>query len=911
MVFLHRLAKTFVGILTGLLGLSLLCTGFLLLLLWQPQWFIHEKSIRWASKHVLPSFGIELRFERIEPTFIKEDFFHRQFQFTARDLWVNTETMRLHLPSLALSLSADLHPQRFALTSLGPLEILGGDLEVKQGPPEPQGEPFVLDRIWYKRLHELHLEPLRVQFNRFVFIPYQTNPVESRFDVRLTRPLDLGLWNLELLVLDTRTKLPNIFLDLPRASAALSFAIDPEQGIQLNRLGPIDIAGKELALTILEEQPSLAPVPAPAKTSPAASSPASPQDWIAQLKTLRLEPSTIAWNKVSLSRPHETTISASLELKMSQGASRNMEVALRLNRITGAPVKQARLDGSLKLPEGVAFLPLTATVNGSADLDRLGQAHVNGFLDLASLSEGRYEIKAAYNYGPSRLQATSKGQILDGQFTIALDAKVAHPHERLQSLSLENCGIKGKIDENAAPFLQSALDCRISLTRTLSDQESNYHDLLPQTFSFDAKGPFTIPVWNDNPQFTLPIAVALLPIDGETFQLRSRSDINLSGRLKGGAESMTGTVDLDTQLLVPKFQNLVRRFAQTPWSIPAPLSPLDGLLSCSIKGRIRIKAGLVHMPVHCQSELDSSTQTLWVNAEGLIETRANQKPLIQAAIVLEKVTLQLPKISLDEPIPQLVRDKRIVEIKNAQLLTEKTPLPVELNLTIKTPEGRPLKLATHLAPVPIPIKIDVAITGDKPDTAGSISIDQYDVAFFKKKAFVEHLGVRLVKDQETPQLEGLVTFKDPDFKIDLKLSGTADSPFYTLESRPPRTQSEILSIILFGGGADELDLDNQRSVEDTRAAMVDGAIGLMSMYYLASTPIETVGYNPHTGLFRARVRLGQTLALTVGSDLGGSTQSIGLRKRLTENWSFETTAETDEETKSNHGLAMFRWGRRY
>ncbi len=116
---------------------------------------------------------------------------------------------------------------------------------------------------------------------------------------------------------------------------------------------------------------------------------------------------------------------------------------------------------------------------------------------------------------------------------------------------------------------------------------------------------------------------------------------------------------------------------------------------------------------------------------------------------------------------------------------------------------------------------------------------------------------------------------------------------------------------MFGGEPAALDTEGQRSVEETRAAMVDGALGLLSMYYLASTPIDSVGYNPYTGVFRARVKLAKGLTLAVGSDLGGAHQTVGIRKRLSENWSFETTAETDEVTNESKGVALFKWGRRY
>jgi hypothetical protein len=296
-----------------------------------------------------------------------------------------------------------------------------------------------------------------------------------------------------------------------------------------------------------------------------------------------------------------------------------------------------------------------------------------------------------------------------------------------------------------------------------------------------------------------------------------------------------------------------------------------------------------------------------------VEKTTDQKPVIRLAIGLNKLTFELPKLALNGTVPQIFPDKRIMTAEERAKADGKTDdaLPVTLDIRISTPPDRPLTLITSLQPTPVPISIDVSLKGDRVDPIGSIGINQYRVSFLKKKAYVDHIRLILAPDEEQPLLDGLVVFQDPDVKINLKLSGSVDSPFYELESVPPRSPTELLSIVLYGGDPDALDDENLRSVDETRAAMVDGAIGLLSMYYLASTPIDSVGYNPYTGLFRARVRVAQGLSLTVGSDLGGARQSLTLRKRLTENWSFETGAETDEETHQSKGVAMFKWGRRY
>lgn len=894
------------GSLLAVAGLLMLLFGLVLL---RPSWFVHEKSLRWSAEHFLKPMGIVLEFSRFEATFTRDGLLKHRFTLTSRDLRLTSESLDLTLPQFSLAAAVDLHPSRLTLTHLGPASLTGGLLSFRMGPPEADTEETPFDKKWYRLLNSLEIDPLQLQFDRVSFTPYQQEPITAAVDIRLSRSMEADrLWQLTLLAQALKIPTSSLYADVPLTQASLNFRIDPELGFLMQTLGPLKIQAEEIRFT--QKAPEAVAVQPLQPPQPTANEEQS-FPWIEQLKNLRLAPSAISIKKFAWIRPDESPMSGTLELKIDQTQSQQMKLDLIVDKVKGIPLRKARLSLDAKLPSSEGWLPLQAELQGSADLDRLGQASLEGSLDLASLQSGHYDLRSRYRYGPSRFEAASRGELKDGKFNLTLAGSATQLHERLQKIAIERCAITGAIDEKAAPFLASNLNCRVAFTRPLEAAEANYQDLLPRTATIELKGPFTIPAWNEDPRFTAPLAVVLEPLVSEAYRLTSRTDINLGGRLLGGAAGITGTVDLDTSLVLPSFQNLVKRFSQTAYSIPAPFATLDGLVRCDLKGRIRIKGILVNMPFSCKSELDSTTQTVWIDVTGLIETRSQEKPLIQADILLEKVTFELPKIAVDEPIPQIMPDKRITELKYVDRDTEAQPLPIELDLQIKTRSGRPLKLATLLTPVPIPITIDLAIRGDKPLISGSVAVEEYDVAFFKKKAFINRLALRFEEALESPQLEGLVVFKDPDFRIDLKLSGSVDQPFYTLESRPPRTQSEILSIILFGGGADSLDVDNQRSVEDTRAAMVDGAIGLMSMYYLAATPIETVGYNPHTGIFRARVRLGQTLSLMVGSDLGGANQSIGLRKRLTENWSFETTAETDEETKANHGLAMFRWGRRY
>src|SRR5690606_11102980 len=124
---------------------------------------------------------------------------------------------------------------------------------------------------------------------------------------------------------------------------------------------------------------------------------------------------------------------------------------------------------------------------------------------------------------------------------------------------------------------------------------------------------------------------------------------------------------------------------------------------------------------------------------------------------------------------------------------------------------------------------------------------------------------------------------------------TLAKPRLKLYSDPPLPERDIYALLIFGRSPDALDMDQRQSVEEARAAAADGAIGLLSMFYLARTPIESVGYNPQSGQFTAKVDLGRGVSLNVGA--GGETEErVGLRKRLGRHWTIETTAVRSKET---------------
>jgi autotransporter translocation and assembly factor TamB len=123
-------------------------------------------------------------------------------------------------------------------------------------------------------------------------------------------------------------------------------------------------------------------------------------------------------------------------------------------------------------------------------------------------------------------------------------------------------------------------------------------------------------------------------------------------------------------------------------------------------------------------------------------------------------------------------------------------------------------------------------------------------------------------------------------------------------------QRDVWAALLFGRPIAALSTDQARSADEMNAAAVDGGLSLATMYLLASTPVESVSYDPASQQFRAAVRLADGAALTVGSDLRSSS-SVGFRYRLGRDWYVTTTLEDPFDFTKTKLATRLEWTKRY
>jgi hypothetical protein len=379
---------------------------------------------------------------------------------------------------------------------------------------------------------------------------------------------------------------------------------------------------------------------------------------------------------------------------------------------------------------------------------------------------------------------------------------------------------------------------------------------------------------------------------------------------------------LDFRAAIPRLQEWVKDFEKTRWAIPSPFHVLDGRVELAASGVSTLSEG-GSIPVTFRTDLASQTQRLNVNAGGelqLMELRkVNPRLELRGLVELADIRLNLPRMNASLP-PRLFPDGRIRKASEAEgpqgELSGERAATVNYDFEIRT-EPHPIRLASNLAQAPIPIHLDLRLS-DSGGVAGQVAVQEFPIELFRREARVKHLRLDLADSVNQSRIDGRIDVDYTDIDIHMLMLGSIEKPSLRFTSDPPLPEDQVISALLFGRRIEELDPEENSSVGDTRAALADNALGLASMYALASTPIESLGYNPTTGVVSARVRLGDGLSLSLGGRGGEGVNQVGVRRRLGSKWTLSTDVEPStiqQGSGANSGAstatATVEWRMRY
>jgi hypothetical protein len=400
------------------------------------------------------------------------------------------------------------------------------------------------------------------------------------------------------------------------------------------------------------------------------------------------------------------------------------------------------------------------------------------------------------------------------------------------------------------------------------------------------------------------VELKLVPILHPLFEGRARLMALVSGVPGEFPRNWKVESDIGASLKIRRFDRVVELLAAGPWAVPAPLNVLRGEVEVGASGEMNLTSG--KLPVFFKTRLSSVDQKLDLDGRGEIRFRSQQQvaATVDAMLILSDVQIALPRLSPEYP-PRWIPDGRIHSLLHGDEHEQK----FHYEFDIRTSQDSPVNILSNLAKTPVPIHLQLKLESGQP-IAGTVRIMDFPLELFKRDARVERLNIQFKPTQDVADVDGSIRVNYADYIVNVLLFGTLQKPKLRFTSDPPVAEDQLLAVLLFGRPIEELDADQAQSLGSAHAALADSAVSLASLYFLASTPVESIGYDAQNGVFIAKLRLGAGTSMNVGAATS-EFKRIGIRKRIGRYWTLTTDLEHPTDPEGRSVSAFLEWARRY
>ena len=576
-------------------------------------------------------------------------------------------------------------------------------------------------------------------------------------------------------------------------------------------------------------------------------------------------------------------------------------------RIEVTDLKVKRTDGLLRGKINLSGMEKADAIS-LAVLGALNGPDFNTSLSLEALLKARkvldvdYRISGKYTTGPTEISVAANGSVGAQGMSHVISADLRGLSSDFSRIRIENCHISTRA-------LQTEVNCPVvAAIPNLSAKKwprVKYPSEARVIVKADLKSNNYPPSPSEPVKGT--VNVELEPLQAPLFRGNGRISSKIAGIPARFPRDWKFDTDCDLMFEVPRFSKVVGFLVDTDYAVPAPFNALDGRIELSVKGKLDQERG--SWPIGLRTLLSSKTQALNVDSNG---TLVLQKPLTgdpklnaQIDLELQNVVLELPELSVGTP-PRIVPDSRIHAPKPSS--ARKAGF-FTYAAKIHTPPESPLRLISNLATAPVPIDIDLSLSSEEP-MSGKLGMRNTPVQVFHRNAQIDHFNLTLKAPTDQSDVDGKLLVTYSQYTITVLVLGTVDKTQIKLLSDPPLPEDQIVSVLLFGRSLNDLSPDQSNSVGNTRAAAESGALSLASLYFLASTPIESVTYDPVTGLVSAQVKIAEGTSVSLGASAAGE-QALGVSKRIGPHWSITTELDRPASSSSSILSALLQWSNRY
>jgi len=468
--------------------------------------------------------------------------------------------------------------------------------------------------------------------------------------------------------------------------------------------------------------------------------------------------------------------------------------------------------------------------------------------------------------------------------------------EHISSLSIPHCEIKHLYRDSD----QVHFDCAQMSIHSSTKNNSKLKDTAyAQDFTFlvDINSYIKESI-NFNDQVPLgELSIKLKNKKAKGWNAQASSAIGLEldqGQLKFNPK------DLDWKINIENFAEIVNNLKDGPLAIPSPFNSLEGAIQFSSQDKISLKNKSAYIPFHIDLNLDRSrnNQVKIKSTGSLTYPLEKGNPLLELQATIEKLYLYLPEIDPIRGIPTIKRDERVSgHFKTSPKEKSSKQTGLDYKISLKTKKKDSIRFYYYLFSPYLPLSLDVLMNNDKVTYTLSVH-EKMKIEYLKRVLTLNNL--KLTNDL-SPPLNLEVLYQTSGYDIFLNVVGDLESPRLLLTSNPSVSREDIISLLIYGRKSSDISSFEKENVGGTEAAIVDRALGLFSIWAFASTPIDSVSYDPSTKTYSAQIALPGGVNFAIGTDWD-RVSILSFRKRLNDTWSIVTSylpAGQDEESKEN------------
>lgn len=233
---------------------------------------------------------------------------------------------------------------------------------------------------------------------------------------------------------------------------------------------------------------------------------------------------------------------------------------------------------------------------------------------------------------------------------------------------------------------------------------------------------------------------------------------------------------------------------------------------------------------------------------------------------------------------------------------------VEIAMHVRSSKEDSIQLLYPLAHPSIPLSLSLDYKSGSPVT-GEINLSSFGIEYLRRRSQVERFKFSINHPAGVFPVDARMRVDQFPYKIYIDILGNLKSPQVVLSSDPYLDRSDIISVLIYGRPSDQLVSGDAKTVGSFDAAMADRAIGLVGLWALSSTPIQSFSYNQLSQQYSAQLKLSDDTSLSVGTNWEQAA-SLEVQKRLSDHWMIDASLEPTEEEQQTRKLRL-QWEDRF